>query len=109
MSKSENELAPKPPISRRKPVAAKEKQKPVAFVNWRIPHPDFPEDSTKNLLKSTRGFSVFENEHLTRQERALVKLAQDNDGVAIIDVELRIVVAQDTSGELDTSKIPLKK
>ena len=95
----------KPAVTRRTP-AAKEKQKPIAFINWRIADPN---DDSKHLLRSTRGFSMFDNEFLTLEDKALIQLAKDNDGVAVVNAELRIVIAQDKPESLDISKIVVKK
>jgi len=86
----------------KRPVAQKEKQKAVAFVNWRV-----ADDQDETLLRSTKGFSLFDNEFLTLEEKALIQLAKDNGGSAIINAELRIVIASERPESLDTSRIKL--
>ncbi|RLB94660.1 MAG: hypothetical protein DRH26_00465 [Deltaproteobacteria bacterium] len=83
-------------------VAKKEKQKAVAFVNWSI-----KDEDGENILRSTRGFSLYDNEYLTLEEKALIQLAKDNDGSASVVAELRIVIAQEKPESLDISKIKL--
>lgn len=84
------------------PQAAKEKQKPIAYVNWEI------RDADGNVaIRSSKGFAIFDNEHLTIEERALVDLAISNDGSAKVDAELRIIVAQEKP-EIKTDGIKLK-
>jgi hypothetical protein len=85
-------------------VAASAKAKAVAFVNWRI-----ADDAGETLLRSTKGFSLFDNEYLTLEEKALIQLARDNSGSATVKAELRIVIHQDKPESLDTSKITLVK
>lgn len=85
------------------PVASA-KAKAVAFVNWRIPNAD-----GETLLRSTKGFSLFDNEYLTLEEKALIQLAKDNGGSATVMCEMRIVIHQDKPESLDTSKITLIK
>jgi hypothetical protein len=94
----------KPAVSRKPAVSTlvKEKAKAIAFVNWRIADAD---DNT--LLRSTKGFSLFDNEYLTLEEKALVKLAKDNGGSATVMAELKIVIHQDKPESLDISKIQL--
>jgi len=87
----------------KKPVA-KEKQKPVAFINWQI-----NDEDGETILRSSRGFSLFDNEYLTLEDKALIELAQNNDGEAIIMAELRVVIAKEKPTKLDTSKIKLVK
>lgn len=86
----------------KKPVPVKEKAKPIAFVNWAI-----KDDEGNALLRSTRGFSIFNNEYLTLEDKALIQLAEDNDGSAVVMAELRIVIAQEKPDKLDISKIRL--
>ena len=88
----------------KKPVEAKEKQKALAYVNWSIPSAVKGE---KDLLRSSRGFPLFDNKYLTLEEKALIQLATDNDGTAIIAVEMRIIIAQEKPESLDISKIKL--
>lgn len=85
----------------RRPVA-KEKQKAVAFVNWRI-----NDEDGEAILRSTKGFSLFDNEYLTLEEKALIQLAKDNGGSATVVAEMRIVIAQEKPESLDTSRIKL--
>jgi hypothetical protein len=90
--------------SNKAPVAVKEKQKPLAFVNWRIAD---SEDET--LLRSSKGFTIFDNEYTTLEDHALVELAEANGGTAIVQAELRIILHQDKPEKLDISKIPVIK
>lgn len=83
---------------------ANEKAKAVAFVNWRI-----ADEQGETLLRSTRGFSLFDNEYLTLEEKALIQLAKDNGGSATVKAELRVVIHQDKPETLDISKISLVK
>lgn len=92
-----SKAAPKAPVS-------KEKAKAVAFVNWRIAN-----DEGETLLRSTKGFSLFDNEYLTLEEKALIELARKNGGSATVKAELRIVIHQDKPETLDISKISLVK
>jgi hypothetical protein len=91
-----------------KPVAAatlaKDKAKAVAFVNWRI-----ADEAGETLLRSTKGFSLFDNEYLTLEEKALINLAKNNGGSATVKAELRIVIHADKPETLDISKISLIK
>lgn len=91
------------PVAVKKPVKAKEKQKAVAFVNWETLQQT---DDGRPVLRSHKGFALFDNEHLTREERALIDLAKKNDGVAEINVKMKIVIAQER-GDIDTSDIQL--
>jgi len=92
-------------IRPRKPVQSTEKQKPVAYVNWSIP------GSKKDevLLRSTRGFSLFDNEYLTLEEKALIDLAKQHGGDATIAVEMRVIIAKDKPDHLDISKVKVLK
>lgn len=83
-------------------VAAKEKQKAIAYVNWRI-----ADDNDETLLRSSKGFPIFDNEYLTLEDKALVELAKNNGGTATVVAELRIIIAQDKPEMLDISKIKL--
>lgn len=78
------------------------KQKAVAFVNWSILDP-----KGDVLLKSNRGFSLYDNEYLTLEERALIELATNNDGQAVVNAQLRIIIAKEKPAKLDISKIKL--
>jgi hypothetical protein len=84
-----------------KPVT-KEKAKALAFVNWTIRGED-----GKVLLRSTRGFSLLDNEYLTLEEKALIELATQNGGSAIVAAELRVILAQEKPTHLDISGIKL--
>ena len=84
------------------PAAAKEKQKAIAYVNWRI-----ADDNDETLLRSSKGFPIFDNEYLTLEDKALVELAKNNGGTAIVVAELRVILAQDKPESLDISKIKL--
>jgi len=97
-------LKPAPVKSAVKPAITSAKAKAVAFVNWRIAN-----DEGETLLRSTKGFSLFDNEYLTLEEKALINLAKQNGGVATVKAELRIVIHQDKPETLDISKISLIK
>jgi len=84
------------------PVVAKEKQKAMAYVNWRI-----ADENGDTLLRSSKGFAIFDNEYLTLEEKALVELAQSNNGTATVVAELRIILAQEKPEHLDISRIKL--
>lgn len=97
-------LKPAPVKSAPKAPVKNEKAKAVAFVNWRIAN-----DEGETLLRSTKGFSLFDNEYLTLEEKALIQLARNNGGSATVEAELRIVIHQDKPETLDISKISLVK
>lgn len=78
------------------------KQKAAAFVNWSI-----LDDNGEVLLKSNRGFSLTDNEYLTLEERALIELATNNGGQAVVNAQLRIIIAKAKPDKLDISKIQL--
>jgi hypothetical protein len=84
----------------RAPKQNTEKQKAKAFVNYRIPDPNNPEE---NLLRSSKGFPVYDNQYTTLEEKALIELAEANGGTAVIMAELRIVIAQEKPERLDIS------
>ena len=80
----------------------KEKQKAIAFVNWRI-----ADEEGETLLRSSKGFPIFDNEYCSLEEKALIELAKENDGTATVVAELRIIIAHDKPERLDISKIKL--
>jgi hypothetical protein len=82
-----------------KPVVAKEKQKAVAFVNYELKDAD-----GNRILRSNKGFPIYDNEYTTVEEKALVDLAKSHDGSVIVAAELRIVVAQEKPESIDLSK-----
>lgn len=98
--------APVKSTSAVKPALASAKAKAIAFVNWAIPSSDEP---TKYALRSSKGFSLFQNEYLTLEEKALIQLARDNGGSVEVNAVLRIVIHQDKPESLDTSKIAIRK
>ena len=102
MNKPATKPAPVKPAV--KPAPAKDKAKAIAFVNWRIAN-----DEGETLLRSTKGFSLFDNEYLTLEEKALINLAKSNGGSATVKAELRIVIHQDRPEQLDISKITVIK
>lgn len=104
MNKPNLKPAPVKPAASLKPALAKDKAKAVAFVNWRIAN-----DEGETLLRSTKGFSLFDNEYLTLEEKALINLAKQNGGSATVKAELRIVIHADKPETLDISKISLIK
>lgn len=84
--------------------AAVKKDKAVAFVNWKIADAD-----GETLLRSSKGFSLFDNEYLTLEEKALIALAKNNGGRATVVAELTIVISHEKPESLDISKIQLVK
>jgi hypothetical protein len=86
-----------------KPVAAKAKQKAAGFVNWSVLDPKTGEV----VLRSNRGFTIYLNEHCTREEKALLDIAIANGGSATLCAELRIIVAQERPDVIDISGIKL--
>lgn len=54
----------------------------VAFVNWTI----------QGKLKSTKGFSLFDNEHTTKSDKQLIELAKKHNGSVKVIAELNIVI-----------------
>jgi hypothetical protein len=101
-----NPLKPAPQKVAPKAPVAKDKQKATAFVNWAIPS---SEDPTKYALRSSKGFSIFENEYMTLEEKALVQLAKENGGSVEINAVLRIVIHAEKPENLDISKISVIK
>lgn len=100
-----NPLKPAPSKAAPKaPVATAAKAKAVAFVNWRI-----ADEQGETLLRSSKGFSLFDNAYLTLEEKALIELARANGGSATVKAELRIVIHADKPDSLDISKIALIK
>jgi hypothetical protein len=97
-------LKPAPQKSTPKAVPAKEKAKAIAFVNWRIAN-----EAGETILRSSKGFSLFDNEYLTLEDKALIALATQNGGSATVNAELRIVIHHDKPESLDVSKIKLVK
>lgn len=91
------------PAATRRPAGApvqKEKAKVLAFVNWRI-----ADEQGETLLRSTKGFSLLDNEYLTLEDKALIELAQNNGGSVVVAAELRVVLHQERPERLDISKI----
>jgi hypothetical protein len=87
-----------------KPALAKEKTKVLAFVNWEI-----VDDEGNAVLRSNRGFSLLDNEYLTLEDKALIQLATENDGSAMVNARLRIVLHHEKPAQLDISKITVIK
>lgn len=104
MNKPITAVKPAPVKAAPKAPVAFAKAKAVAFVNWRIAN-----DEGETILRSTKGFSLFDNEYLTLEEKALINLAKSNGGSATVKAELRIVIHQDKPESLDISKITLIK
>lgn len=88
------------PLAAGKPVV--ERAKPIGYVNWNI-----VDAAGQSLLKSNRGFSVFDNEHATIEEKALVELAKQHGGTATVQATLTIIVAKDKPTSIDVSAIPV--
>lgn len=86
------------------PRIAKEKEKAIGFVNWRI-----ADEIGETLIRSSKGFALYDNKFSTLEEKALFDLAVANGGTAIVAAELRIIVAQEKPDHLDISKIKLVK
>ena len=78
----------------------KEKTKAIAFVNWRIAGKD-----GETLLRSSKGFPIFDNEFTSLEEKALVELAKQHGDTATVMAEMRIIIAQEKPESLDISKI----
>jgi hypothetical protein len=95
----------KPDLNETAKPEVKAKDKVLAFVNWSIVDPDTGE----TLLRSNRGFSIIDNKYLTLEDKALVQLATDNDGVAVVNAQLRIVIHHERPESLDVSKIKVIK
>jgi hypothetical protein len=106
MNKPNLKPAPVKPVAPLKPTLAKEKAKAVAFVNWAIPSST---DPTKYALRSTKGFSLFNNEYLTLEEKALIELAHKNGGSVEVNAVLRIVIHVEKPESLDISNISIIK
>lgn len=70
----------------------KAKQKPQGYVNYRVPN---DVEGQPDLLKSSKGFAIFKNEHTSDEEQALIDLAVANGGTAVFMCEMRVVVAQE--------------
>ena len=80
----------------RKPrTSAKAKQKCLGFVNWQVGN-----------IRSRKGFALFDNEYLTREDQALLDLAAQHGGSVTIKAELRISLNQEPK-ELDLSSIEI--
>lgn len=84
------------------PVIATEKAKPIGYVNWAVLGAD-----GKPVLRSNRGFSVFDNEHCTLEEKALIELAKQHGGTATVNATITIIVAKDKPTTIDVSAIPV--
>lgn len=102
MAKPDLTAAKSPSAPALKPALVKEKAKVLAFVNWSING-----DDGKPILRSNRGFSLIDNEYLSLQEKALIELATQNGGTAIVNAELRIVIHAEQPEKLDISAIKL--
>jgi len=85
-----------------KPVKSVKKNKVLAYVNWSI-----LDESGESLLKSSRGFPIFDNEYLSLEDKALIQLATGNDGIATVNAQLKVIVAQEKPESLDISRIKL--
>lgn len=94
-----------PELTTNKPVVTKEKDKVLAFVNWAIVDPDTGEI----LLRSNKGFSIMDNKYKTIEDDALINLAKENGGTAVVNAQLRIVIHQERPESLDISKIKVIK
>ena len=97
--------ATKPAVAANKYAASKApnnktKDKAVAFVNWRI-----ADANGETLLRSSKGFPIFDNEFTTLEEKALVALAKQNGDTATVVAEMRIMIAHEKPDSLDISKI----
>jgi len=85
------------------PAATKEKQKSVRHSLIGA----FADEAGETVLRSSKGFPIFENEFLTLEEKALLQLARENNGTAVVVAELRIILAHDKPESLDISRIKL--
>lgn len=104
---SNTAAATKPAVAANKSAASKApnnktKDKAVAFVNWRI-----ADANGETLLRSSKGFPIFDNEFTTLEEKALVALAKQNGDTATVVAEMRIMIAHEKPDSLDISKIPV--
>ncbi len=61
-----------------------EKEKAIAFVNWTI---------ANGKIRSSKGFTIFDNIYTTKSDRTLVELAKKHNGDVRVMAELRIVLA----------------
>lgn len=104
MAKPELKVASSKNAPAGKPALAKEKAKVLAFVNWEI-----VDDEGNAVLRSNRGFSLLDNEYLTLEDKALIQLATENDGSALVNARLRIVLHHEKPAQLDISKISVIK
>lgn len=87
------------PPAKKAPVQ-KEKQKPIGYVNFNI-----VDENGQSVMRSNRGFSVFDNEHCTKEERALIDLAKQSGGKVTLRAELIVIEAKETPTEVDLSTL----
>ena len=95
----------RPPVANTTKPAAKaagEKAKPIGYVNWSVLGAE-----GAVVLRSNRGFSVFDNEHCSVEEKALIELAKAHGGTATVSATLTIIVAKDKPTSIDVSAIPV--
>ena len=74
----------------------KAKAKCLGFVNWKVGN-----------IKSRRGFGLFDNEYLTKEDQLLLDLAKDNGGSVTVVAEIRVTLNDDTPKELDLDSIQI--
>lgn len=92
---------PDPKNLKSKPATA-EKAKPIGYVNWSVLGAD-----GKSVLRSNRGFSIFDNEHCTLEEKALIELAKNHGGSATVNATITVIVAKDKPTSIDVTAIPV--
>ena len=74
----------------------KVKAKCLGFINWSIGN-----------IKSRKGFGLYENDYLTKEDQILLDLAKENGGSVTVMAELRITLNNDTPKELDLSQVQI--
>ena len=91
------------------------KNRAVAFVNFEIPLKDDPDTGEPRVLKSSKGYAIFDTEAypINKSDAILVKAAKaalaKGDKVCEIQATLRIVLNSDiadTADEFDLDSLP---
>jgi hypothetical protein len=98
-------MAVKDTTKESKLAVAKEKKKPIGYVNWEINNAD-----GTVALRSGRGFAIYDDKYTSVEERELINLAinnVDNPGSAKVVATLRVIVAKEKATSIDTSGIKL--
>jgi hypothetical protein len=102
MSAPAKAVRPAKPLAK-KPVTA-EKSKVLGYVNYDLITVDEDGNET-SVLKSFKGFPIFDNRYTTREERGLIAFATENGGTGHHLARLRIQVATEAPKEADISKL----